>query len=70
VMGRTKILPCETSQHPDLIMTAFTRALPKGSLYRHAEESEGANPKGHKKCFDHNGAGQFNRAVSTSAVRR
>jgi hypothetical protein len=44
------ILPCETSQG----MTAFTRALPQGSLYRHAQEGEDANPQSDKNCFNHN----------------
>jgi hypothetical protein len=35
-------------------MTAFTRALPQGSLYRHTKESEDANPQGDKNYFDHN----------------
>jgi len=45
----SQILSCETSQG----MTAFTRALPQGPLYRHAKESEDANPQGDKNCFDH-----------------
>jgi hypothetical protein len=35
-------------------MTAFPRALPQSPLYRHAKESEDANPQGDKNCFDHN----------------
>ena len=46
----SQILSCETSQG----MTAFTRALPQGPLYRHAEESEDTNPQGDKNCFNHN----------------
>jgi hypothetical protein len=44
----------ETAEGTDLIVTAFTRALPQGSLYTQAEEGEEANPKCSKKCFDHN----------------
>jgi hypothetical protein len=46
----SKILSCETPQGANLMMTA----LPQGALYRHAEESEDANPQGDKNCFDHN----------------
>jgi hypothetical protein len=46
----SEILSCEASQG----MTAFTRALPQGSLYRHAKKSEDADPQGDKNCFNHN----------------
>jgi hypothetical protein len=45
-----KILPRETPQIPDLMMSAF----PQGALYRRAEKNEDANPQGDKNCINHN----------------
>jgi len=44
----------ETSKGPDLIVTAFTRALPQGALYNQAQEDENSDPKSYKNCYDHN----------------
>jgi hypothetical protein len=49
----TFILLRETSQNPDLVVTAFTGALPNGPLDGHAKQAEDGNPKGHENCFNH-----------------